>query len=587
MGCMSQLDEEGKCSCGYNKNTPTDPKCLPVRTILAEKYLLGRALSMNGQGISYIGYDYEAGEKVMICEFMPSTLAHRNEVSGVVLPFPGYEAQYKTMLSDYYDLGSSLKNMRAGENLLPIVDVFSEYSTVYVVYKYIKTISYNDYLMQNGGEFTWAQVKKLFMPLFTTISNFHAYGFIHRGISPETIRVNARGQLLLGGFELSALRTAQSGIEPELFPGYTAPEQYALSTWQGTWTDVYAVAAVLYKSLTGTMPSEALSRKDVDRLCPPEELNQNIPTNVAAAINHAMAMNVEKRTQTIDQFTAELLKSAEGNTEIYKSHIKVEDNPAFRVQVSDEELFPEELPEHGQTKRPQKQSTKQKDDSPKKRPVALIAWLLSMVILVTGVILFFKGFQNDILGNNANDPKTNIGDENNTVEAPTVVKTPNFVGRTRSSVETNPEYSNFVLTFVEEYNADYSKDLIFEQSVSAKAEVEPGMPITLKVSKGAETVSMPNLVGLSVESAEAMLKEMNIKYQLMPRYDPSYEYNVVASQTVEENAEVAVGGTRVSVYIIYGSYEQEVTTRIPVEDDEWHSRYDDEDEFEYRYAGDD
>ena len=123
----------------------------------------------------------------------------------------------------------------------------------------------------------------------------------------------------------------------------------------------------------------------------------------------------------------------------------------------------------------------------------------------------------------------------------------------RTNVEGNEEYADFTLVFDEQFNDDYSKGMIYDQSISAKAEVEPGMTITLFVSKGAETVPMPNVVGMTVEEAEAALKELEIKYQLLPKSDSSYTYNVIASQTVDEGAEVPVGGTRVQVYLVYGS----------------------------------
>lgn len=43
--------------------------------------------------------------------------------------------------------------------------------------------------------------------------------------------------------------------------GYSPPEQYAADDSEGSWTDVYAVCAVIYFMLTGQPPEDAVLRK--------------------------------------------------------------------------------------------------------------------------------------------------------------------------------------------------------------------------------------------------------------------------------------------------------------------------------------
>ena len=62
MGCMSVLDENGKCRCGFDEDAPTDEICIPVRTVIGGKYLVGRMIKMNGEAITYIGFDKENEE---------------------------------------------------------------------------------------------------------------------------------------------------------------------------------------------------------------------------------------------------------------------------------------------------------------------------------------------------------------------------------------------------------------------------------------------------------------------------------------------------------------------------------------------
>ena len=64
----------------------------------------------------------------------------------------------------------------------------------------------------------------------------------------------------LTGYGTLALRTGGSELKPG-YPGYAAPEQYSAAEFSGRYTDVYALAAVCYKMVTGQTPVAAPQRK--------------------------------------------------------------------------------------------------------------------------------------------------------------------------------------------------------------------------------------------------------------------------------------------------------------------------------------
>lgn len=553
MGCMSRLDENGKCRCGYDENAPTDSACLPIRTVVGNRYLVGRMISMNGEGITYICFDTENEERAYIEEYMPQNMAKRNELTGEVTPLSGYEAQYKCLMTDFYDLFDALRNFRHNDYIIPVTDVIYDKNTAYAVHKYVKTISYGDYLTHNGGEFTWPQVKKLFMPLFTTLTYLHSNGFVHRGLSPESIRVNAKGQLMLSGFGTASLYTKGSAIEPELSEGYSAPEQYSSSSWQGEWTDVYSIAAVLYKSLTGTLPVSAAERRENDTLCPPEELEQNVPSNVSDAIMNAMQLSVEYRTQSIDDFTAELLESSKSNTMMY--------DPQKAGETGGEDIFKktETILEKPVRKR-------YEDEEPKrgrKIPWGLIMFIIAMVVLL-GVLAFVFRFP-EVIGivrnNNSGSSVSESSNEESSNDEGTVnFGAPGLVGRYRKDVEGNEKYQQFNLVFVEENNSSYPEGMIFEQSIKKDTPVAEGTEIVLKVSVGPEKVPMPQCVGMTIEKARAALDALGIVYQEVPNFSTQCEYNIVYEQSAAEGEEVATGNTLTKVYIYYGANQNAPTT---------------------------
>ena len=61
--------------------------------------------------------------------------------------------------------------------------MFGENNTGYVIFRYIEGMNLAKYLKENAGELTWEEVKRMFPPIFTTLSLVHNAGLIHRGIS--------------------------------------------------------------------------------------------------------------------------------------------------------------------------------------------------------------------------------------------------------------------------------------------------------------------------------------------------------------------------------------------------------------------
>ena len=560
---MSKLDENGKCRCGYDENEPTDSQCLAVRSTVGGKYLVGKMIRMDGEGITYIGLDKENEERVYVREFMPQKIAKRNELTGEVVAVQGDETKYKMLMSDFYDLFNALRDFHHSENIIPVIDLVHDNGTVYAIYKCIQTISYGDYLTHNGGEFTWPQVKKLFMPLFTTLSYLHSNGFIHRGISPESIRVNAKGKLMLSYFGTSSLYMRGTAIEPTISEGYSAPEQYSVSDWQGEWTDVYSVAAVLYKSLTGTMPAGADARMENDRLCPPDELDGNIPGNVSDAIMNAMTLKVDYRTQSIDDFTAELLESSKSNTVLYDPKTAAENGIDVGIFMENEKPKEKKV----------KKQTERKPREPKKFRVPWGIVVFMVALLILGGIVMFVFRYTEILGfgnkknNESSAPGSEYVSEVTDDKIDYMISVPNFVGRMKDTVEGNEQYNQFVLVFEEASNQSYNEGMIFEQSIKYRTQVNEGTTIVLKVSTGPEKVPMPQCVGLTLEEASRLLAEMGIAYQAMPNFSTEHEYNIVYEQTVPADEEVALGNTLAKVTIFYGAQNNEETTHVYNEDD--------------------
>ncbi|MBR4200709.1 MAG: protein kinase, partial [Oscillospiraceae bacterium] len=317
-GCMEPLSStDSVCPhCGYDRNTVSLANYIRPGSVLNERFLVGRVLSANGEGVTYVGYDSSVDCKVLIREYFPERLCKRMPNSAVINV--GYEhlAQYKALMAEYTEMNKALARLRNLSHLNPALDMFAVNNTTYAVYEYLEGRTLLEYLKENAGELSWNIVRRIFPPLFTTLSLLHNAGVLHRGLSPETVFVTDKGEIKLTGFCISAVRTNDTELDAELFDGYAAPEQYFADRQQGTWTDVYGICAVLYRILTGCRATDAISRQDYDSLVPPHELNPKVPENVSQGIMQGLLLDSNARVRTItDLVTLLFEESAPENEE--------------------------------------------------------------------------------------------------------------------------------------------------------------------------------------------------------------------------------------------------------------------------------
>lgn len=530
MGCMSVLEGEEKCPrCGSPQNNRAfSREYLPPRTELAKRYLVGKLVAQNGEGAIYIGYDLEEERKLYISEYFPRTLSRRNEADSSVAVRYGKEPQFKTLLYDFLENAEILQDLCVkNAGLVPVLETLSENGTAYVIYRYIQAVPLSEYLLENGGELSWAQAKPMFMPLLKTLSALHKKGAIHRGVSPETLLVDSKGRLWLFGFAVSAARTASSELDGELFEGYAAPEQYAANGKQGAWTDVYSAAAVAYRALTGTMPVSAEIRKEKDSLYPANMLSRAVPPNVSEALDNAMEVQPEKRTQTIDQLVSSLLEAVDSNTAVFdaKEYVK----PASSAG--------------GEKRR-------------------MPFWLKVMLITTAGLAVFIIVLYFTVIGPSLTkeseaaslselEQQMSASEEAASKPEPVDVSVPNFSGQFVQRVQNNPAYAvKYQFKVEERYNEDgIAPGVVYDQSPAAGTPMLNKGTVILFVSKGSQIVQMPYLVGSTVELAGRTLADMNIYMDVIYEESETVEPDLVIRTSVEPYTSVTKEKDMVYLYV--------------------------------------
>ena len=572
-GCMNPLDESAEIcpGCGYRVGAPHLPSYLAPGVTLNDRYLVGKLKSYNGESANYIAFDKITESKVLIKEYMPDTLCKREKGTSVITVNPDSMPQYKTFLSEFVELNKVLSKMRTLNHINAAIDMFGDNNTAYVVFSWTDGMTMSEYLRMNAGELSWEEVKKLFPPIFTTLSLVHNAGLVHRGISPENIIVTDKGELKLTGFCIADARTANTELASELYNGYAAPEQYNSSNWQGTWTDVYGISALLYRILTGVVPTEATSRLSSDNLIEPAGLNRNIPANVSKVIMNGLNLNGEMRIQTITELVTQLFEEPEYGSK--------------RLSSSSTQTI--SIPRQGTAVRASHQGSRGKSAA---EPISRhrLFVLIMAVILIVGLffLVMIMILSLDDNSSSFDTPDSGLASFSDTGEATGEITTMSalepmvettaavttsadngivyvmndITGRSYDIVSKSDTYSSLVFKAEYEYNDEFGKGLIFFQSIPKTETYKDGTEILVKVSLGPKYIEIPEYLTLSKKDYFAKLNELGIKYeeQELETEDTLEGYVAKTSKDPGEKIDVEAGET-LTVYVAKNPPKPETT----------------------------
>ncbi len=237
------------------------------------------------------------------------------KADGVTMKFPAeFASDVERDLEDFLTEGKRLNQIcKSSKHIVKVNETWQENDTAYYAMEYIDGGSLSDYVISKG-RLSEKEALKIFMPILEAVSSVHQYQLLHLDIKPENIMLERQndGQFtpILIDFGIT-LHFDQSGSITKTSKdhsigcsdGYAPIEQYSGINQFAPEVDVYALGAVLYYMLVGRDPMRSIdcNAKKIDANLPAETSNQ-----VRVAILHAMNCLRDERTQSVNDFIAEL-----------------------------------------------------------------------------------------------------------------------------------------------------------------------------------------------------------------------------------------------------------------------------------------
>ena len=507
--CLQPLEDgyHGECPhCGRSLENRNPEGALPFGTQLGDKYTVGAYLSADGDGLAYRGVLNAEKRFVLIKEYFPVTLCNGRSASGALMPKEDKEVLFKTSRMDFKDLYDDLHSLTPATGLSTILDVIEENNTVYAVEESEKGMTLSHYLHLRSRTLTPAEARTLLQPIMEGVALLHKSGLIHRGICPDNILLPIDGTARLTGYGTLALRTGGSELKSQLYPGYAAPEQYSAAEFSGRYTDVYALAAVCYRMVTGQTPVAAPQRKVRDSMESAHSLEAGVPTWFSQVLACALRLDPAKRMQTVPE-----LMSALTDPNVANAMFERGDN-----QISTRKIM----------------------------GVSLV------VIFVLVVLLLWS-----LLGGSKSDAQPAATPQPTPAEQSTQGETvPNLLGlRYATDIKGNTAYDGYRIVMTEQNSDTVEQGIVISQDPSAGSEkLMEDQILQIVVSSGPNLVEMPDIVtGNPIWSqAKKQLDALGIVYSqpLIEDNDGTVAEGCVVKTSVVAGTKIQKG-TAVTVWI--------------------------------------
>ncbi len=290
-----------------------------------QNYRIDRAISRGGFSIVYRAVD-DSGAVVAIKEYLPSGLVLRTDGSRVHASSIENLDSFRFGMKCFFDEGKSLASINH-PNVVRVLNFFRANETVYMVMKYERGRTLQQYIQGNQGLLPEGLIRHVFSRLLNGLREVHSRRLLHLDIKPANIYIRTDGSpvLLDFGAARQVLTTRGSKVTPMYTPGFAAPEQYREgdSDRLGPWTDLYGVGASLFACFAAFAPQAADSRvKDEHYVSARKLWGGKYSDDLLNLVDQCLRLDSLQRPQSVFQVQKMLISEVPPEKKTFVSRVK-------------------------------------------------------------------------------------------------------------------------------------------------------------------------------------------------------------------------------------------------------------------------
>ncbi|WP_232072944.1 serine/threonine protein kinase [Variovorax sp. RA8] len=273
-----------------------------------EGFQILRPLGEGGFGIVYLAWDPVLERHVALKEYMPSTLAIRGEdFLGVSMRSERHRGTFDAGLKSFLNEARLLARFDHPA-LLKVLRFWEANGTAYMAMPYYEGPTLKEMLAGEQTAPSQDQLCEWLHPLLDALAVIHRENCLHRDISPDNILLTSAGPVLLDfGAARRVISDMTQSLTAVLKPGFAPIEQYGGAMAQGPWTDIYALAGVVYYAISGQLPPASAGRVVSDSFEPLADTYGGLYSDqFLRTIDASLSLRPEARPQDVAQFRASI-----------------------------------------------------------------------------------------------------------------------------------------------------------------------------------------------------------------------------------------------------------------------------------------
>jgi formylglycine-generating enzyme required for sulfatase activity/serine/threonine protein kinase len=266
-------------------------------------------IGQGGFGIVYFAKDHSLGRDVALKEYMPVAFAGRQGNTQVTMLSEHYAETFQIGLHSFVNEAQLLAKFDH-PGLVKVYRFWEANGTGYMAMPFYDAPTLKQMLKDDKARLSsedW--LKNMLRHVLDALQVLHEKQCYHRDIAPDNILMLAGEQPLLLDFGAArrVIGDMTQALTVILKPGYAPIEQYGdvPNMSQGPWTDLYALASVVYFIITDKVPVPALSRLVCDTMVPLAVSEEGrFSPEFLKAIDAGLGVRPEQRPQNVAEFRA-------------------------------------------------------------------------------------------------------------------------------------------------------------------------------------------------------------------------------------------------------------------------------------------